>query len=245
MSALASRSRSVTTKAPWGEVAWRIWGDPGNPRPRVVLLNGGSGSWLHWIRTIPAMESHYLLLVPDLPGMGRSSAPPEIEPVEALVEAMAQAIDAGLDELVGSGPVHIVGFSFGAMVGTFAAQWRASQVASFVMIGASGLGLGFRGPSGLGNFSAGLDEVAKREIHRVNLGAIMFGDPSAVDELALEMQLLNAATVRVRTHTAASTRVMREPLSKIVAPMHAFWGSRDPYLPTDEQALEALFDATR
>ena len=51
---------------------WRIFGQ-GNP---LVLLHGGHGSWLHWIRNIDALSRDHMLFVPDLPGFGDSDDPP-------------------------------------------------------------------------------------------------------------------------------------------------------------------------
>src|SRR5690606_37875478 len=52
-----------------GDLVWRKWGS-GAP---VVLCHGGSGSWTHWIRTIPTLRHHYEVWVPDLPGLGDST----------------------------------------------------------------------------------------------------------------------------------------------------------------------------
>jgi pimeloyl-ACP methyl ester carboxylesterase len=47
---------------------WREWGQ-GQP---LVLLHGGHGSWMHWVRNIECFARHYRVLVPDLPGFGAS-----------------------------------------------------------------------------------------------------------------------------------------------------------------------------
>ncbi|MFT5391924.1 MAG: 2-hydroxy-6-oxonona-2,4-dienedioate hydrolase [Gammaproteobacteria bacterium] len=230
-----------TTQAPWGTLVWRRWGE-GVP---VILLHGGTGSWMHWVRNISALHQDYAVWAPDLPGMGDSDAPQGIEPVEALVEAMARAVNAGLDELSLPMPRHIVGFSFGAMVGAFVAAWQGANAASYTMIGGSGLHLGFPGPGALRKPSADLDADAMRELHRANLAAVMLGNIDAVDDEALEMQLLNAARMRVRSHTAAVTGVMLQPLADIIAPKFAFWGENDPFFPNDGAALESLMVALK
>ena len=232
--ALAERALCKVTDAPWGRVTWRVWG-AGAP---IVLLNGGTGSWLHWVRTIPAFESSYQVLVPDLPGMGDSDAPKGIEPVEALVKAMGDAIFAGLEQLRPGVSPHVVGFSFGAMVGAFVGEHYGSSLGSFCMIGASGLGLGFPGPRGVRKFDANARPEEIRAVHRANMGAIMFGDAAHDDPEALEMQLINAAKVRVRSHTAAVTEVMRQPLAGMQGRMLGLWGDRDPFFPSDQDALE-------
>ena len=41
----------------------------------LVLLHGGTGSWMHWVRNIEDLSRDYMLLVPDIPGSGESAAP--------------------------------------------------------------------------------------------------------------------------------------------------------------------------
>lgn len=64
--ALNRAARKVETPCGDGPMVWRVWG-AGEP---LVLLHGGTGSWTHWIRSIPRLSGHYQLWVPDLPGLG-------------------------------------------------------------------------------------------------------------------------------------------------------------------------------
>ena len=54
-----------------GDVVWRVWGT-GTP---LVLLHGGTGSWMHWVRNIEDLAGDFMLLVPDIPGSGESGNP--------------------------------------------------------------------------------------------------------------------------------------------------------------------------
>ena len=217
---------------------WRRWGEPG---PAVVLLNGGTGSWMHWVRNIPALKDRYRVFAADLPGMGDSGLPPITEPVEDLVRISGTIIASGIEGLLGrSEPVHIVGFSFGSMVGAHAAARLGTQVATFTMVGASGLGLAFEGPGRLRKPEPGMSEDAFRAIHRYNMTTLLFADPANADELALEMQIRNAAKVRIRSHTSAVTSILLEALPAIRAPLGALWGGRDPFLPARAEREELL-----
>ena len=51
-------------------MAWRRFGE-GAP---LVLVHGGHGSWMHWIRNIEALSARHSLWIPDLPGYGDSDA---------------------------------------------------------------------------------------------------------------------------------------------------------------------------
>ncbi len=81
--------------------------------PRMLLLHGGSGSWPRtWQRSIPALATRFDVLAPDLPGFGASpDVPQDIGPA-AYVDLVHDRA-AGRD---GTGPVHVVGFSFGGAV---------------------------------------------------------------------------------------------------------------------------------
>jgi pimeloyl-ACP methyl ester carboxylesterase len=84
-------------------MVWHTWGQA-TRRPELaplVLLHGGSGSWMHWLRNIPALvDSGRWVLVPDLPGFGDSAVPAGGSDADALPEPMEQ----GLNMLVGALP---------------------------------------------------------------------------------------------------------------------------------------------
>ena len=67
---LDKASTRRTTPVGDGDLVWRIWGH-GEP---LVLLHGGTGSWMHWMRNIEDLSRDYMLLVPDIPGSGESRA---------------------------------------------------------------------------------------------------------------------------------------------------------------------------
>ena len=222
--------------------AWRRWGEAG---PAVVLLNGGTGSWMHWVRNIPALRDRYRVFAADLPGMGDSGLPPVTEPVEDLVRISGTIIASGIEGLLGRAePVHVVGFSFGSMVGAHAAARLGTRVATFTMVGASGLGLGFAGPGRLRKPQPEMTEEDLREVHRYNMVTLLFADAANADELALEAQVRNAGNIRIRSHPSAVTSILLEALPAIRARLGAIWGGRDPFLPArgEREALLRRFD---
>src|SRR4051812_45480329 len=90
---LQSRAQRFETRCGSGRMVWHRWGSG----PAVLLLHGGSGSWLHWLPTIPALEKRRTVWVPDFPGMGESDMPPEPHP--ATFEAYATIVESGFREL--------------------------------------------------------------------------------------------------------------------------------------------------
>jgi pimeloyl-ACP methyl ester carboxylesterase len=52
----------------------RSFSSPSGAGRPLVLVHGGHGSWLHWVRNIEALSAKRTLWIPDLPGYGDSSA---------------------------------------------------------------------------------------------------------------------------------------------------------------------------
>ncbi len=90
---IAALDRTGTRRTTAGDVVWRVWG-AGAP---LVLLHGGTGSWLHWVRNIEALAADFMLLVPDLPGSGESATPPA--PISA--DGIGATLAAGVASLIG------------------------------------------------------------------------------------------------------------------------------------------------
>ena len=73
----------------------------------VVLLHGVGLDRALWERCVPALARRHRVLVPDLPGHGRSGPVPEGVGLADLAEAVAGWMP---------GRAHVVGFSLGALV---------------------------------------------------------------------------------------------------------------------------------
>lgn len=90
-------------------IRWRRFGGG----PPLVLVHGGHGSWMHWLRNIEALSARHALWIPDLPGYGDSASLAEGEGIERLVSIVLES----LDTLVGRGTeLDLCGFSFGGVV---------------------------------------------------------------------------------------------------------------------------------
>src|SRR5215472_9822300 len=127
---------AVLRHSPCGEgtVVWRQWG-AGTP---LVLFHGGYGAWTHWLANIDALSRRYRVIAPDMPGLGDSAMPP----VPYTPESLAALLARGLDTVLAPGErCHLVGFSFGAMLGGHVAAARGSGLLSFTLVGAASLGL--------------------------------------------------------------------------------------------------------
>jgi len=239
---MAARSRVLHTRCGDGRMVWHVWGQ-GEP---VVLLHGGSGSWTHWIRTIPALEKRYALYVADLPGLGDSDMPPMGYDPARLVEStdhIAEIVVTGLREILPPpARYHLVGFSFGAVSGGWVAARDGARVRSFTTIGGSALGTAWSGLSGtLRAVEEGMDDAAILDVQRHNLHVIMMATPpDEIDDLAAWLQLQNTERARIRTHTVAPSDTLRRALPRVTAPLTAIWGRQDVFLrpgPADRASI--------
>jgi 3-oxoadipate enol-lactonase len=98
--------------------------------PPVLLLHGLGSSGADWAFQIGALQRDYRLLVPDLPGVGRSPAPPH-HSIPLYADALLQALDALAIERC-----HLVGFSMGGAVALELALGSPARVASLCTINA-------------------------------------------------------------------------------------------------------------
>jgi len=224
-----------------GEIVWCRWG----AGPALVLAHGGGGSWLHWIKNIPFLSRHYTIWAPDLPGHGDSDLPSgevvELLPGERddLVEGSwggqrplpiavsARLIAAGLDRLVPSERLSLVGFSFGgAVISHVCARLPRDRVRNIVLCGTVGLmDHTFGKPQYLQSWKGIEDREAFRAVHRHNLTQMLFGDASRIDDLAIDIQTLSTRNTRVRRAERRPTTL--DALMKARPVLSGIWGSAD------------------
>ena len=206
------------------QVCWHQMGDG----PPLVLLHGGHGSWLHWVRNIEVLATRYTVWVPDMPGYGGSDAPPE-PTMGSLV-----AITTGtLNQLVGDlTPVNLVGFSFGGLVAAHLAAQR-QQIQRLALLGPGGHG-GQRRPSGellswrsaadAGNSG---DRDALARVMRHNLAVHMLHDPARIDALAVQVHTDACLHTRFHSKTISRSATLAAALDRYDGPVLLAWGEHD------------------
>ena len=209
-----------------GAMVWHTWGQA-TRRPGLaplVLLHGGSGSWMHWLRNISTLAaSGRWLLVPDLPGFGDSAAPPRGTDADVLPEPVEQ----GLAVLVGDAACDLVGFSFGGMVAGFLAERFAARAARVVLVGAPGLGVAPEKAIRLRAWRHLADAAERDAIHRHNLAALMLHHEEAIDELALRLHIANVLRDRMKGRSLARTDALAQTLARLHCPVWAIYGRED------------------
>jgi 2-hydroxy-6-oxonona-2,4-dienedioate hydrolase len=225
------------TRCETGDVVWRIWGT-GVP---TLLLHGGHGSWMHWVRNLDSlMAQGRQLFVPDMPGYGESaglSLP--AEPGE-MGDAIARPLSEGLETLLGARSCDVVGFSFGGIVGGFLTARRPERVRRLVLVGSGGLGLMHEQPLPLRSWRRLADPGERDAAHRFNLQTLMIHDPAAVDALAVRVQRLNAeAAGFTESRILAGSDALAQLLEAVRPSLAGIWGEHDATVRGRLDAVEA------
>jgi 2-hydroxy-6-oxonona-2,4-dienedioate hydrolase len=232
-----------TTQNGAGEVVWRLWGT-GSP---LVLLHGGTGSWMHWIRNVEDLARDFMLLVPDIPGSGESSTPPA--PISA--GGIAATLATGVAQLIGpQTDFAVAGFSMGGLLAGYLVRHAGARARCLVLVGATGTGAP-RGPMELKSWRRLATDAEKAATHRHNLGILMIHDPAKIDALAVHMQKINAERSRIRGKHVSHTGTLAAALSEFRGRLAGIWGEFDatavPYLAERAEKLrqfqpQATFD---
>jgi 2-hydroxy-6-oxonona-2,4-dienedioate hydrolase len=203
-------------------MVWRVWGAGAGKQP-LVFLHGGSGSWTHWIRQIPAFAARYEVWAADLPGLGDSDMPD----APLTPETCGRVVAEGLYRLLTDDRrPHLVSFSFGAHVGTIAAAELGARLKSFTLCGSAALGL-THARYDFAKEHTRMTPAERAAVHRANLAVLMIADPLRIDDLAIHCQAENIARSRFRSRPFATTNDIARTLPRVVVPIAAVWGAKD------------------
>jgi pimeloyl-ACP methyl ester carboxylesterase len=237
IAAVAAKSERRTTPSGQGDLVWRIWGR-GEP---LVLLHGGTGSWLHWIRNVENLARDFQVIVPDIPGSGESASPEP--PITA--DRIAASMLAGLEQIIGGGTSFaIAGFSMGGMISSHIAHHAGARARCLVLVGSAGMLVPRPAMEPLVSWRRLPTEDARRAAHKRNLEILMLHDPRNVDELAVQIQTTNAAHARVRGKHVAPSAALARCLQGFSGRLGGIWGEHDataaPHFAERRQFLQQI-----
>jgi pimeloyl-ACP methyl ester carboxylesterase len=205
----------------------------------VVLVHGLGGCAANWVDVAPLLARSRRVLVPELPGHGRSA------PLAAVpnLAVLADRIGA-LAEREGMAPATYVGHSLGAVVALRLALRRPEAVSAVVLAAAAGISstsrrakwglriLGIIGPRRL--VGPWADSVAESAFLR----HLVFGRWGASDPLILSHAAVDGFLegTRLTTDSVSAARAVvvddvRQDLGELRCPILVLWGARDNQLP--------------
>jgi pimeloyl-ACP methyl ester carboxylesterase len=216
---VAAEAERIETPFADGNLVWRRWGSG----PALVLLHGGYGSWMHWIRNVIPLSRQFTVLACDMPGLGESSTPAEPWTAHGLASIVVSGIDATLPK---GEMLHLAGFSFGGVIGGTVAALLGDRLRGFTVVGSNGMGLE-RSPTPLERVKPGTSEEEEFATHRYNLNQLMIRDPGKIDNLALYLQKTNHARARMRSRRFSRSGALIEALPKVKGRLDGIWGERD------------------
>jgi pimeloyl-ACP methyl ester carboxylesterase len=207
-------------------VRWRQFGTDTTRAP-LVLLHGGHGSWMHWLRNAEALSAGRTLWLPDMPGFNESGAPARVAPGEDSLPPLLDALGGTLDQLIGAGtPIDLGGFSFGGLTAARFAV-RRGAIRRLALVGSGGHGSLRRMTVQMINWRAAPDREAERAALLNNLAALMLHDPGAIDALAFEIHDISCHGTRFRSKEVSLSGGLQKALDTLGVPTLLLWGEYD------------------
>jgi pimeloyl-ACP methyl ester carboxylesterase len=207
-------------------VRWRRFGAD-TTRPPLVLLHGGHGSWMHWLRNAPALSAGRTVWVPDQPGYAESDVPLPAAPGRQPVDPLLDALVGTLDALVGADtPIDLAGFSFGGIVAAKLMQ-RRGRVNRLALLGSGGHGTRRRMTVEMVNWKSAATRSEERAALVHNLGALMLHSAASIDALAFEIHDIACHGTRFRSRDVSVATGLQEAIDAYTQPLLLIWGEHD------------------
>jgi pimeloyl-ACP methyl ester carboxylesterase len=208
-------------------VRWRRFGPDNAAGPPLVLLHGGHGSWMHWLRNVDALSAGRALWVPDMPGFHDSGSPSAPAPGEDSLGPLLAALGGTLDALLGAGtPVDLGGFSFGGFTAARLAV-RRGAVRRLALLGSGGHGTPRQATVEMIRWRSAKTPGEEAAALRHNLGALMLHDPAAIDALAYAGYEISCHGTRYRSKAASLAGNLPALLDALDMPQLLLWGEHD------------------
>jgi pimeloyl-ACP methyl ester carboxylesterase len=218
---------------------WRC----GDGSPTLVLLHGIGGSLEAWHRNIPALSASHEVIALELPGCGRTSAPP-VYPKDTL-GMFAEFVRQELDQL-GVERAVFVGSSLGGAVAIEYALRFPQQIEALILVSSAGMDtkigwpLRFLAVPGLGEWLSRPSRIAAERSLRgivADPSVITDDEIDAAHELAqlpgAQRAFLSMLRVYCNFFGIRRNEVRRiiKGLGGINLPVLLVWGDRDSIVP--------------
>ena len=220
------KSASQVVRVPMGNggrMTWHVW-DDGAGKPILLLFHGGSGSWIHWIRNVQPLSKHFAVYAADLPGLGDSDPPDDVNDVWSVTHCVQHAMNELLPK---DKEFAITGFSFGGMIAGHIATLFEDRLRKIAFVGAGGLKATRKPGPKLHKLLPDMPAETLAAEARRNLEILMLHDPRNVDGVAIHMQILNTTRAKTRSRQMGQAFRLSEVLPRVKAPFTGIWGEFD------------------
>ena len=226
-----------------GQMPLRCWANEnGTAADKVVLLHGGSGSWLHWIRNIEVLRQKFDVIALDLPGLGDAA----MCPVESDAYSAASVTSDALLTLI-DGDFHIVAFSWGCTVTAIMMQALESRLKSVMLTGPASVGnLPWR--TQMKPLIKRTRDMSREEVlatQRENLARLMIHDLEQIDDSAVLIQDMNTTRARFSSPQYARATLVIDGLTGTSTPLFVIYGEYDAPAYPDLDARREIFQSVR
>ncbi|MCE2464537.1 MAG: alpha/beta hydrolase [Dehalococcoidia bacterium] len=203
----------------------------------IEVLEGGSGDplvYLHGARSLGGWNPHldrladrYHVFAPCHPGTGGSTGLEHLDDLWDLVLCYEEILDS-----LTSRPYHIIGLSYGGMIGTELAAQNPAKVRSLVLVGAIGLWLDESPIADI--YVLGPEERAKATWHNPASEAARAymaqpEDPEAKREA--ELSNIEALASTGKFIWPIPDKGLRKRIHRITSPTLMVWGKSDGLVP--------------
>jgi pimeloyl-ACP methyl ester carboxylesterase len=214
----------------------------GGAGPPIVLVHGFAGAASNFAVLAPLLAARHRVVVPDLPGHGRSAPLPAAESVAAYADRVAAVADRE-----GVADAAVVGHSMGGVVALRMAIRRPDLVRALVLAAAAGISTGsrvaeiFLTATSLLKPGRRIARFCERIARSPRLRALTFDGMSTSDGAALSeaaaLGFLSGS--RLYTDIASAARALaredvRLDLERVTCPALVLWGARDRQVPLDD-----------
>jgi pimeloyl-ACP methyl ester carboxylesterase len=211
----------------------------GGQGPPLVLVHGLGGAAVNFTLLAPLLARRHRVLIPDLPGHGRSEP---FEEAEGLTDYAAYIGD--LAEREGMFPGPVVGYSMGGVIALRLAVSRPAEVTALALVAAAGIVSVTRraeiwlGVTGALRPAQIMTRFRGTFARRPRLRWLPFGLWGAVDPPALDPEgvlgFLEGPSQHTDVGTAGRALLHDDPrpdLERVHCPVVLLWGARDRLVP--------------
>ena len=202
------------------KISFRIWGQSG---PILVLLHGGYGSWMHFLKNVEELSKNFQVIVPDMPGFGESEPFPKVPNLDEYAQTLVDA----LYSLTNGSNYNIIGFSFGSAIGSHMIKFAGDKVNRLTLVGYNRTGnMPFKRPKMISWRDAKTEEELNAA-QRHNLSVMMIHKQEKIDEMAINLQTLNTRGTKVRSLEIVASHDLPNRILNISQPIDIIWGEFD------------------